>query len=89
MAQTCVAVAYAWIQQKDINRTRELAENHRVLFWRARGNTSVVESLAIVAEASKHTLTVELAKSRKVAVALDWFPRLEHTNAEERRVSVT
>ena len=49
----------------------------------------MVEAVAIVAEASKHTLSVELAKSRKVAVALDWFPRLEHTNAEERRVSVT
>ena len=89
MAQTCVTVAYAWIQQKDVNRTRELAENHRVLFWRAGVNTSVVEAVAIVAEASKHTLSVELAKSRKVAVALDWFPRLEHTNAEERRVTFT
>jgi hypothetical protein len=82
LAQTCVTVAYAWIQQKDVNRTRELAENHRVLFWRAGVNTSVVEAVAIVAEASKHTLTVELAKSRKVAVALDWFPRLEHTYAK-------
>jgi hypothetical protein len=50
-------------------------------------NSSAVElrdALAIRAQVSEDTLSVELADGRTIAVPLDWYPRLAHATTEER-----
>jgi hypothetical protein len=50
-------------------------------------NSSTVtmrEALATHVEVDEHTLRVELADGRTIAVPLAWYPRLAHGLAEER-----
>lgn len=42
------------------------------------------EALAIRAEVSEDTLSMELADGRTIAAPLAWYPRLAHATAEER-----
>jgi len=51
-------------------------------------NSSAVEgrmALATHVEVSEDTLSVELADGRTIAAPLDWYPRLAHATADERR----
>lgn len=44
-----------------------------------------VAALARRVEVTNDTLSVELADGRSIAVPLDWFPRLAHATAKERK----
>jgi len=50
-------------------------------------NTSTVEvrPLARHVEVTQHELRVELADGRRLAVPLEWFPRLLNASEEERQ----
>jgi len=50
-------------------------------------NTSTVEvrPLARNVEVTQHELRVELADGRRLAVPLEWFPRLLNASEEERQ----
>jgi len=51
-------------------------------------SSSLVENrtaLAVSVEVSNDALSVELADGRSIAVPLDWYPRLAHGTAVERK----
>jgi hypothetical protein len=48
-------------------------------------NGVVREALAAQVEVNDDTLTIDLADGRTIAAPLDWYPRLVHATAEEKK----